>query len=143
MVKERDLYFDLLNRAEWIEKRQVIIKRDNRQCTMCGSKVDLCVHHTYYLKNYPFPWIYPNDSLITLCDGCHYKFHTEHEIPILDKHPSQIGGHKKKLRSSREKIIRYKTLEQKVDILNKLRLLSPRERGRIKLLYIPPKDKSH
>lgn len=29
------------------------------------------------------PWEYPDNSLLTLCQPCHHKYHTEHELTIF------------------------------------------------------------
>ena len=83
--KIQDLsYEDLLKTEEWSEKRQKILNRDNNKCVYCGKTHNLQVHHKYYSK-YPngfrvYPWNYPDDALITLCDECHKKVHSKKKI---------------------------------------------------------------
>ena len=83
--KIQDLsYEDLLKTEEWREKRQKILNRDNNKCVYCGKTHNLQVHHKYYSK-YPngfrvYPWNYPDDALITLCDECHKKVHSKKKI---------------------------------------------------------------
>ena len=83
--KIQDLsYEDLLKTEEWREKRQKILNRDNNKCVYCGKTHNLQVHHKYYSK-YPngfrvYPWNYPDDALITLCDECHKKVHNKKKI---------------------------------------------------------------
>ena len=108
-------YYDLLNDSRWKRKRQRILKRDGFQCTACGSRLDLKVHHTYYFKN-TAPWSYPDDSLITLCGSCHYDFHIHHEVEILDrpifkkyKHKKKSSIPKKKSRKTPPKERKFKT----------------------------------
>lgn len=77
-------YEDLLKTEEWREKRQKILNRDNNKCVYCGKMHNLQVHHKYYSK-YPngfrvYPWNYPDDALITLCDECHKKVHNKKKI---------------------------------------------------------------
>lgn len=77
-------YEDLLKCKEWREKRQKILNRDNNKCVYCGDVHNLQVHHKYYSK-YPngfrvYPWNYPDDALITLCDRCHKKVHNKKKI---------------------------------------------------------------
>ena len=77
-------YEDLLKTEEWREKRQKILNRDNNKCVYCGKTHNLQVHHKYYSK-YPngfrvYPWNYPDDALITLCDECHKKVHNKKKI---------------------------------------------------------------
>lgn len=74
-------YEDLLKCKEWREKREKILNRDNNKCVYCGEVHNLQVHHKYYSK-YPngfrvYPWNYPDDALITLCDRCHKKVHNK------------------------------------------------------------------
>ena len=83
--KIQDLsYEDLLKTEEWREKRQKILNRDNNKCVYCGKTHNLQFHHKYYSK-YPngfrvYPWNYPDDALITLCDECHKKVHSKKKI---------------------------------------------------------------
>lgn len=74
-------YSELLTSPEWIEKRNIILDRDNHKCQYCGKTHDLQVHHKYYSK-YPNnklvdPWNYPDDALITLCSKCHKWIHSQ------------------------------------------------------------------
>lgn len=84
-ISSQDLsYEDLLKTEEWREKRQKILNRDNNKCVYCGETHNLQVHHKYYSK-YPngfrvYPWNYPDDALITLCDECHKKVHNKKKI---------------------------------------------------------------
>ena len=78
-------YDDLLQREEWLKKREEILKRDNYECCRCHKKnVQLNVHHKYYLKdkkgNPVDPWNYPNSALITLCRDCHKLVHQNTKI---------------------------------------------------------------
>lgn len=77
-------YSDLLKTQEWKDKRQKILERDGYRCRYCSSTVGLQVHHKYY-SVYPngvraYPWNYPDDALITLCDICHKKVHLGKKI---------------------------------------------------------------
>jgi len=78
-------YASFLYDKRWVKKRNKIFKRDNFKCTVCGSKKNIQVHHTYYYKGMFVPWIYPNDSLLTLCRNCHLKWHRENENIYIDK----------------------------------------------------------
>lgn len=84
-ISSQDLsYEDLLKTEEWRGKRQKILNRDNNKCVYCGKTHNLQVHHKYYSK-YPngfrvYPWNYPDDALITLCDECHKKVHNKKKI---------------------------------------------------------------
>ena len=87
-------YYDQLQDEKWTRKRKKIMRRDGWQCTVCGSKKTLVVHHTYY-KDGQKPWEYPDDSLLTLCQDCHHKYHTEHELTIVDNKKTQPARKKK------------------------------------------------
>ncbi len=65
-------YQDYLASQDWKQRRARILKRDNYQCTMCGTGMNLRVHHIRY------PDILgeePDEDLITVCDSCHEKIH--------------------------------------------------------------------
>jgi 5-methylcytosine-specific restriction endonuclease McrA len=97
-------YYDLLKDPRWLKKRKKILKRDEFKCTVCGSTKQLRVHHTYYTGQNTPPWAYPNNSLLTVCNDCHEKYHREHELTIqLHHNPS---GKKKK--PKKQKIVKPK-----------------------------------
>ena len=77
-------YSDLLENPLWLNKRKNILERDDNKCTVCGSKKNLQVHHTFYYKDQIAPWKYPDDSLLTLCKGCHQNWHEHSEIEIKE-----------------------------------------------------------
>lgn len=55
----------------WQKKRLEILKRDKFQCQSCfNTENTLNVHHKYYIYGRK-PWEYPNDLLVTFCEGCH------------------------------------------------------------------------
>lgn len=68
-------YYQLLKDPRWWRKRRIILKRDKNKCTVCGSTKKLKIHHTFYYDKDTSPWLYPNKSLLTLCDDCHKKYH--------------------------------------------------------------------
>jgi 5-methylcytosine-specific restriction endonuclease McrA len=82
-------YFKLLEDPRWFKKRDKILNRDNYQCTVCGVKKNLRVHHTFYYKIFTPPWNYPNNSLLTICDSCHEFYHKTHELVIVNKKPKR------------------------------------------------------
>lgn len=86
-------YRSALHDQRWIDKRVIILNRDNHTCVKCGAKKELNVHH---LKYEGMPWEVPNSWLVTVCKKCHKKIHG-------------IGGNKhhkkpRKNRSSKAKI---------------------------------------
>jgi len=80
----KEEYKELLKSPKWLDKRDLIKKRDGNKCVNCGSKKQLEVHHTYYLID-KMPWEVPNECLITLCRVCHRKEHKDNIIPIKNK----------------------------------------------------------
>lgn len=108
MDSDIDKWDSLYKHPRWFKFRDEILKRDNYQCTVCGNKSDLRVHHTYYIKS-KAPWQYPPCSLLTLCESCHYNYHITHEITYLDEQPKQ----KKKIRGSRKTLLRAKKKKKK------------------------------
>lgn len=81
----KKLYYHLLKNPLWFNKRKKIVERDGNKCTVCGSAKKLEVHHTFYYRDKPVPWKYPDNSLLTLCHKCHVKYHKEHKIEIKDR----------------------------------------------------------
>lgn len=65
-------YSEKLKDKRWQEKRKYVIDRANNQCEDCDSKLNLEIHHCYYLYGYE-PWEYPYDALRCLCRECHKK----------------------------------------------------------------------
>lgn len=50
----------------------------------------LNVHHTYYVDGL-YPWLYPKDTLVTLCSYCHEELHKYETIPHYNKKGELIG----------------------------------------------------
>lgn len=65
-------YQDYLASSDWKQRRARILKRDNYQCKMCGTGMNLSVHHIRYPKEFGKE---PDDDLITVCDSCHKMIH--------------------------------------------------------------------
>jgi hypothetical protein len=79
-------YNILLKSPKWIEKRKIILARDNNKCRCCGATTGLHVHHRQYhvnkqTGNFQLPWKYQNKYLITLCDKCHTAGHSKFKVP--------------------------------------------------------------
>lgn len=72
----KEQYHQQLEHPLWAEKRSMILKRDQYQCRLCGSKHNLQVHHIKYSSGKK-AWEYPNLDLITLCEDCHQKVHAD------------------------------------------------------------------
>lgn len=66
-------YQEILKHPFWQRKRLEILQRDDFTCIKCKDKhTNLQVHHLYY-ENDLYPWEYPNEALISLCELCHLK----------------------------------------------------------------------
>ena len=68
--------------STWKHKRAEILKRDHKQCVICGNKSHLQVHHIYSLDVKPCLKL-ENNNLITLCDSCHHNAHNGVYSPIF------------------------------------------------------------
>ena len=75
-LTRKEQYIEELKHPMWAKKRNVILKRDNHKCQLCGSENNLCVHHTKYITGNK-AWEYPNSTLVTLCKDCHEKVHAD------------------------------------------------------------------
>lgn len=77
-------YYEQLRSPLWQRKKNGILERDKYTCQCCGEVVDtLHVHHLTYEKG-KMAWEYPDENLITLCEKCHSKIHSDgewHEMP--------------------------------------------------------------
>ena len=64
-------YYDYIKSDEWKAKRLEAQKRDGYQCQMCGTAMNLIVHHITYdrLGNEDLA------DLVTLCKNCHKRVH--------------------------------------------------------------------
>ena len=76
VVTRKQQYQKELQDKRWKELSLSVMKRDNFQCALCGSKNNLNVHHTEYQTGKK-AWEYPTSVLITLCSDCHTKVHSD------------------------------------------------------------------
>lgn len=79
-------YNSLLKSPKWLQKRKIILARDNNKCRCCGASTGLHVHHRQYhvskqTGSYQLPWKYENKYLITLCEKCHSAGHAKFKVP--------------------------------------------------------------
>lgn len=71
-------YMRKLSSAEWQSVARRARMRDGHRCRLCGSNINLEVHHTTYYVNghsivgYEEKYL---DKLITLCSVCHARHH--------------------------------------------------------------------
>jgi 5-methylcytosine-specific restriction endonuclease McrA len=77
-------YHAYLRSAQWHNKRQRVLQRDNHRCALCGSTHQLEVHHnTYERLGHE-----KRSDLITLCADCHAIFHDRlcvHSVSLDEK----------------------------------------------------------
>jgi hypothetical protein len=68
-------YETILSDKRWQKKRERILDRCFGICENCGAmnKV-LNVHHCYY-RYHRYPWQYPDQTLLGLCQECHEERH--------------------------------------------------------------------
>lgn len=73
-------YSDFLNTEYWKKLREIILKRFDNKCSLCGTHKwngakELHVHHNSYdHRGYEF-----YSDLIVLCKSCHQKYHNKVE----------------------------------------------------------------
>lgn len=67
-------------------KKQVY-KRDNNQCTNCGSKEDLHIHH---IKEYSKGGLNNLENLTLLCVSCHANVHKDNVAYSMLKFASEV-----------------------------------------------------
>lgn len=67
----RDKYKEYLRSADWAAKRDKVMRRDKRQCVICGIGEGLAVHHV----NYDRLGHEQLADLATFCDICHHMWH--------------------------------------------------------------------
>lgn len=76
-------FMDQYKDPRWQKKRLKIMERDEFTCQSCyDTESTLNVHHKYYIFG-KFPWEYPDELLITLCEGCH-EWEEEQKYIITD-----------------------------------------------------------
>jgi len=76
-------FFEQYKDPRWQKKRLEIMQRDEFACQNCYDDTStLNIHHKYYIPNKK-PWEYPNELLITLCEGCH-EWEEDHKYIIND-----------------------------------------------------------
>jgi len=99
-------YYDLLLHPKWKKKRRKILKRDGYKCTVCGSVKNLMIHHTFYYDVDTPPWQYPDESLLTVCYGCHKEYHESHELTIKSRNnPTKRNKTNKPPRKKKSKLV--------------------------------------
>lgn len=72
-------YSEKLRDPRWQKKRLKILNRDDWACQCCfNEKETLHVHHMTYIKKQE-PWDSDSINLITICETCHTKIHSNDE----------------------------------------------------------------
>ena len=105
----KEEYNEALKSPQWLDKTNIIKKRDNYKCNKCPCKDNLEVHHKYYLKD-KMPWQVPDDCLITLCRKCHQKEHDGKSISSFfrQKPPKEKPIKSSVIAEKRKKLYLYK-----------------------------------
>ena len=75
-----DIYIS--NSKTWKDKRDAVLKRDGYRCRICGSGKNLHVHHITYERLFHEEL----DDLLTVCNKCHRKLHSEDVRSTRTKH---------------------------------------------------------
>lgn len=72
-------YYEYIKSDEWKAKKLECHQRDNFQCRLCGTAMNLVAHHVTYDR------LGDEDlsDLVTLCKDCHKKVH-EHDLSKRD-----------------------------------------------------------
>lgn len=65
-------YEEYLDSEEWQTKRRLRLQMDGYRCQMCGSAINLQVHHITYEHLHEDAEI---DDLVTVCKTCHQQLH--------------------------------------------------------------------
>ncbi len=60
--------------GQWERNRLIVLKRDGRRCTICGSTNRLHVHHRRDWDQND-PSTHELDNLVTVCASCHRRLH--------------------------------------------------------------------
>ena len=64
----------LRNRVAHAKEHNAVLKRDDKQCQVCGAKGYVHVHHILTIDDYPE--LYRAEAnMITLCPSCHATYH--------------------------------------------------------------------
>ena len=75
---------EYLSTQSWKTKKAKALELANNQCTHCGTKNNLNVHHDYGYKLIPNE---PISCLRVLCSHCHTKLHEKYGYPqTLDEY---------------------------------------------------------
>lgn len=101
----KEKYIELLQDDRWIQKRNVIYKRDNYRCLRCGiGNKTLHVHHKVYIRN-AFPWDIDDRHLMTVCSNCHESIHKSKKIKTISnksKSDKKLIKYKKEVKKWRK-----------------------------------------
>lgn len=67
-------YHEQLIDKRWLKRRKEVFQVKGRKCSICGSTINLQVHHLRYLNN-KYAWEYKMKDLVVLCHDCHKRKH--------------------------------------------------------------------
>lgn len=107
-------YNQYLASPEWRNKTVQIKNRDGNKCLLCGETENLVVHHLRYDSvDIEHPGREHESDLVTLCRGCHNKFHNA-ELSLRIKFEESLA----QLRIDISNLIHDRILEFYVEFLN-------------------------
>ena len=75
------------------------------------------VHHTFYYKKQIAPWLYPDDSLLTLCEKCHKDWHLQNE---------NIYKEQKRIKRKRKLKVKNKKLQKEMSLKELYKIWEPK-----------------
>jgi hypothetical protein len=118
-------YIEYLNSPDWKYIRRIVLKRDHKKCTKCGSDKKLRVHHTTY--EHIFNELNYLIDLITLCDDCHKITHNI-VVPVhpikKDKPTKARKPRRQRLPKSERKILKRVIVHSETATEYKVRIIS-------------------
>lgn len=106
-------YEEYLNSSDWSRIRARILRRDNYKCRICGSGINVQVHHL----RYPDAWGEEQDEdLIVLCDRCHAEVHRD-DLRRRKAEDKYWEEQRKKYREQEQNTTHWINQEKKRDFL--------------------------
>lgn len=111
-------YEEYLASDVWKSKRLERLKIDGHQCTVCGSKSELCVHHITYNNLYEEKM----EDLITLCKKCHREEHKNKKlrstVPFMEMSYSNYIKTKNIIAKNEDVFVKFQKEIRSVGVMN-------------------------
>lgn len=67
-----------------------ISAHEEKELYSSDKHVHLEVHHRYYIRD-RYPWEYPDNALVTLCNWCHQELHNSEKISYYDSEGQSLN----------------------------------------------------